>query len=869
MSYTVSKIYTDNPYVDELVYYTKTLALGTVLKNEQQALAHETYQTVKKSDVYITSVEGTAKFEFFDRFPEEVLEKAGCNAAMIPTYAKDKNQIPESRRPAVVTEMMSYYIEHYEEQNDYYRMLIGLPPVGYEDIYVSDWDIPAGVVIDTTVPVHKMSLQDIQILRRHGIDEEIIAEDPTNRRFINYIGLDIDLYKARIAPKFSVLYMPTVDNTTIQDMFEDKLEVMRLYTLRTVYSESYKYNSDYYDSFIACFIVLQTMIDLITRVQEFVARKEIFDIRTVRYILESYGVEYFDNIPLRYQIRLVKNLHELLKVKSTKRCMIDICSLFGFDNITIFKYYLLRDRNIDIKTNDPVFNYKTVLTEDGKSVVVEDCDANYTLKFFKLPIDAEVDDYIRDPSVYEDYDELTYSDQSWDGGLDHEDIKSQILQKEFNYTRTKYISVETIYDIAKISTQQCYFFNILYDNVYLEDDVTVVIPYISPSEELRIADIFTFLNVLTYTYYGIADDIMDTQGKILHINGFNFRADLSELGTYIARFAYRNTEGTEERALEQLNKFQIPKSSLTSMNQLMDLFVNNLEVRDALVEGMFEADNLRIYLIYRKLYESLMELELNMDYYKNPETGDFYRDEDGNATLTEFLKHRCPTLYYYIEEIKYGFEDEESRTQYIANLIDNIVYVLEEYIDTDEFSGLFHNLPVVSAEAVKEYIAQVINFFKSFKITFLGLNTTYIFDDKLDGTIKLIDDLRLELNFTKPDFVEIYEIISKMDVHLTHKERIKLAEHIFMDISTFSNLHFNEDNWVTDERLNVARYNREEYIELLEKMAFGDVHLSPREEIYLHDDDTTYSTSFHFTHDLGMFERVFIESHIDEDTTQP
>src|SRR5699024_11185243 len=160
---------------------------------------------------------------------------------------------------------------------------------------------------------------------------------------------------------------------------------------------------------------------------------------------------------------------------------------------------------------------------------------------------------------------------------------------------------------------------------------TVVIPYISPSEELRIADIFTFLNVLTYTYYGIADDIMDTQGKILHINGFNFRADLSELGTYIARFAYRNTEGTEERALEQLNKFQIPKSSLTSMNQLMDLFVNNLEVRDALVEGMFEADNLRIYLIYRKLYESLMELELNMDYYKNPETGDFYRDEDGNA----------------------------------------------------------------------------------------------------------------------------------------------------------------------------------------------------------------------------------------------
>jgi hypothetical protein len=859
LSYNVTKIYTDNPYVDEIVYYTKILALGTILKNEQEAFKYETFEIIKESDLYKISYEGHAKFEMFDYFPDEVLEAAGCNVAMIPTYTKDKNKIPEARRDLVTKAMMQYYVEHYEEHNNYYRMLIGLPPVGYEDIYITDWDTPDGVTIDLSKPIHQMSKQDIAILKKYDILEDIIAEDPENRRFINYIGLGISLYKARKAPKFYVLYIPTVDNSTIQDMYEDKLDRLRLYTLRTVYSEAYKLNSDYYDSFIACFIVIQTMIDLITRVQEFVARKEIFDIRTVKYIFESYGVQYFDNIPLKYQIRLVKNLHQLLKVKSTKKCMIDICSLFGFNNITIFKYYLLRDRNIEVKTGDPVYNYKTVLLDNGKTVVVEDCDKNYTLKFFKLPIDKEVDDYIRDTSNYVDYDELTYGDQSWDGGLDHDAIKSEILEKEFNYTRTKYLSIETIYDIAKISTQQSYFFNILYDDVYLEDQVRVVIPYISPSEEIRVSDLFTFLNVLTYTYYGIADDIMDTQGKILYVNGFNFKADLGELATYINRFAYRNTENTEEKARASLDQFDIPQSSLTSLNQLMEMYTNNLDVREQLIEGMYEADNLRIYLIYRKLYESLMETQLTLDYYKNPETGDFYRDASGHATLTEFLKHRCPTLYYIIEEVKYNFDDTESRTQYIATLIDNIVYILEEYIDTEKYSGLFHNLPVVSAEAVKEYIAEVINFFKSFKVTFLGLNTTYIFDDKLEGSLKLIDDLRLELNFTKPDFVEIYETISKMTVHLTKEEKVKLSEYIYMDITTFSNIHVNEEEWVRDERYNVSRFDRKEYIELIEKMASGKVHLDEQALIHL-PDSADINTHFNWNEDMGIRDNLYIES---------
>ena len=47
--------------------------------------------------------------------------------------------------------------------------------------------------------------------------------------------------------------------------------------LQTVYSDAYKYESDYYDNFIAILIILDTMIDLISRTNEFITRREVFN----------------------------------------------------------------------------------------------------------------------------------------------------------------------------------------------------------------------------------------------------------------------------------------------------------------------------------------------------------------------------------------------------------------------------------------------------------------------------------------------------------------------------------------------------------------------------------------------------------------
>lgn len=797
MSIDIKKVYSDNPYVDEMVYYTMQLGLDTTLKLQQNADAKETLEIIEAADTYIACIEGHVELNMFTYFPYGALTStkdangrpygAGLpevTAKKIMQNPKDVLKLDKEAQKNVLNAMKIWYPEHYVEKNDYYRMLNGLPPMDAKPLYVEPWRV--NVTMDLSVPVHEMPRGDIMTLDKLGVLDDLYNEDPKDRGYLKHLGdKKIDIYLARKARSFDPLYIPEIRSDAIKEMYVDKLNANRVYVRRAVYSEAYRYGSDYYDNIMAILIVLITVIDIISRVQEFITRKEIFDIRSCEYLFQSYGVEFFPEIPLRYQIAMVKNIHQLIKYKSTAQCMVDICSLFGFDNVKVFKYYLLKDRNINLATGDYSFT--------------GDNEKDFTLKFIKLPLEDDLDEYIRKGSNHIDYDELTDGDPTWDGGLDHNLVRNEILKQEFNIVRTKYISIDTVYDIAKMSMEQSYFFNMLYDNFEKEELLKVRLPFIDGSHQFDFADTFSFLTALSYIYYGIKDELMELQEKVLYVNGFNFKADLAELAASL------NKTGHTLHAMEQLKAFQIPASQIPSFEQMMQIYVNNMKIREELIKGMQEADNLRVFLVYRKLYNSLMVVELTMDHFKNPETGELARDDEidedhpnGYATYTEYFKWAEPRFYYEIMDIL-SIEDPEDRKQRISTLIDNVVMSLENYIDLDEFQSLLHGLPAVSAEAIKQYIAQVINFYKSYKVDFLGLNTIYYLDDKLDGMIRIIDDLFLFRNFTKNEMVYIRELIAKFHVTVNYHEKIDLLESIFLDIKTWAKKQYDEYIWIRDE----------------------------------------------------------------------
>ena len=1441
------KVFTDNPFVDELVYYVKKLAPGCIIKMEEMATANETLESMKAADLYISSYEGRASFILFDSFPREVIRMAKVPEQILDDCAKNKYNIPDEYRDKVVDKMEEYYVENYVEQNNYYRRLLGQPPLGETDfVYIREDQVPENVEIDTSIPLHEQPSSVISILESKGVMQQIIQDNPS-KGYLYYIGKGLTVYDIRLAVNFQLLYQPNIESDIIAEKWRDKYALNRDYILKTVYSDAFKLSSDYYDNFIAILIVLSTMIDIIGEVQEHIAKRDVFDERCVRYIFASYGIPYYNEIPLKYQVAMMRNINTLLKFKSTTKNMLDICSIFGFDNVRVFKYFLLRDRQVDANgdyvfnykeeqqiikgdpitethstilvdgaqtkftvpfpfpdymekgnaflvkingsllseddytlvgtqitinnteilegakqiefifyyneegeagsdadtspytikiesnslpakgigeytlsmpenftfehgsldvivgtvwvsprrytvngnkitfdetcadilaegrtigflyiynhndkgfdfgiaqqiytntksaeldnklpatdflieqpykdylamgnkffmtmnsvyitdnrfgtTNDaviflnsedgvgagndcilnfyysyfdepelvttevavqaterqqreftipfpidnyiesgyqmyvrlgatdladyqfevfkdvltfsdpsisvakgqslhikfiypkdpsvdiyktdfvkasankqrqftipypflkylerknlmyvqvngiildssryeivddqlyiltikdsldindeltfvfcyrnmnkyninikqvysealmedqdyfaieyPFFNYRDTgngffvsvgstfidqtrytiqdgvlrftdgtklakgrkltftfiyhtlfeetdtyvnvdsstteindsgdmsvrvpwpyegfLEDEGNSmiitlgghvlepvdydifedrlyianvrdmikeygnevkfefhyrkvtindVMVEDNTKNYELKFVKVPIGETqgIDAYIKDQRNYVDYDNITLSDEDWDGEYSHEDIKTQILNKEFSYIRTKYISIDNIEDMSRLIFDMPYFYNMLFDDVKLEERLVIKLPYVRVNKNFKLNNVFVFLIVMMFEYYNLEDDIMDDAGKILYLKGFNFRADIDELKSWIVnKMAYTLDE-------TKIEEFQMYHTSLRSVDQFLEIFNTNTDYAKFVQYQMFDADNKRIYDIFKKIYDTLMVLQYNRKFFQVADGSGTYCE-----TYSEFLRYRDTDLYNLIAEVR-SIGDDVIKKNRILEIMDNVCKSLNDYINTDEYSFLFSKFPGFNTDAIKHYVELMILFFKSYNVDLIGINTVYTFDDKYENWIRPIDGFwEFNTQYTEEDYIIVKDtIINRTDI--TYKQLMRIREKLYIWAYVMKQLPLNDYFYLEEKIVSLlAHLTWEDHMLIDFHDKFYDVKASMEkiDSIYLNDTAKTQS-KFDFKEDMSPKERVYI-----------
>lgn len=779
---TFKKILTENPFIDEIVYATKIMTNGTVLKDEEAALAGETAKMKRNADIYIACRLDKERFElmifnrqdFYDAgltdTPSEKYPFGQVNACV-----ENKYNVPASVRPRLVAIAKARMLAEYQEVNSYYRMLNGKPDLGDPGIMVPQSMIPdPNIVIDLTRPIHEMSDSEINVLDEIGVVDRLIDQYPEKRYLRHLGGKKIDILTARTANKFDVLYVPSIDFEDLRQKFIERVEQNRHYVMRCIYSEAMKLGSEeYYDKFMMLFIVLEAAIDLLSETQVFIAKKEVFDVRSIQYIFSSYGIPYYQEIPIKYQINMMKNLNKLIKYKATSINMVDICSLFGFPNITIFKYYILKQRKFNKDTGDYVFDYN----DDGS----ENVEAEYDLKFIRVPIEDKPDDYLKDPNNYLDYADVTSGDRFWDeNGTLSTEVRETILAKEFNVMRSKYFSIDTVYEMTEVSLELPFFFNMLYDDVHLEEQLKLSVPYISNNSQFKFTDIFIMIFALGYMYNGLEDTIMDTTGKILHIMGFNFKADLALLGEYIMEQGYT----AEDLGLSD---FVIPTSSILTYNQLLEIFTKNKSVYSHITQAMMDADDKNIYDIYKKLYDSLMIMDFTNHYFNISGT------DKTASTYTEFMKHRDQTLYQILVDIdsigvvtdEEGNEtlsdDLTERRREIDKYIEAIVVAVQEFIDSDKFKSLFVNIPGATGDYIQRYIIKVISFFKSYKVDLLGINTIYTIDDKFNNFVRAIDKIdHFDITFYKSVIASPTDKL-KTTVRTNYQEKVQVLDAMYIN----------------------------------------------------------------------------------------
>ena len=375
---TIQRLYTENPFVDSLLYFTKILAYGSVIKMQDIANANETKQTANDGDIYILIEEGRETFDIFDYSRKQLLA-AGVSASIVDKCLRDKHEIPEACRPALCTMGKEAFLARFEEKNNYYRMITGLPDYGDYGIPIKNYEylIPAGETWSGSY-VHELGYQGCRMLEKYGI-LDIIKDDYPDAKYLEYVTCGITLYKARKAIDFQLLYRPSLNLPEIEDLYDEKYNENRTYMIHTQHSEAMKLRSDYYENVMGLMILLMTMCDMMEEVQDRLVRKDILDMRCIKYIFEMYGVPYYNEIPILYQQRIAKTIHSIVKDKSCARCMQAFIDLFGCDDVVLYKYYILRDRLQGALDGDYQFNELTV-TESANNdcLVMEDFDTTLT-----------------------------------------------------------------------------------------------------------------------------------------------------------------------------------------------------------------------------------------------------------------------------------------------------------------------------------------------------------------------------------------------------------------------------------------------------------------------------------------------------------
>lgn len=760
----VDKIYTDTPLIDEIVRQCKEMIMnGIVLKDEQEANNQESLNSIKSSDRYSDIVQGLDMFDMYNYQYSTFMKLPYMTKDMAIAYAKNPKLIPDDIKPALMNIERQKFMMNYEEQNNYYRKLYGLPDIGEKGIHLTDAQIKAMNIrnFDVGKYIHEMDNNEINILDTYGIIEQLQEMHP-DKEYLHHLGEKrINPYLARKAPPFSLLYLPPSDSNEVHDKFKDLIGKNRQYILSTLYSEAFKYKSDYYDRFIMGMIITQAFVDMIVLSPEYIIRRELFDLRTIQYVFESQGVEFFPNIPLKYQKRLVKNLNRLIKFKSCDKNLVDIASLFGFENVELFRYYILKDPIMlpdGTYKNDTITNPKTGEEE-------EDLEANYELKFLKVNLDGSADEAIRDPFNLSDYDSFVEEDIYWNGTYTAEEVKHTILEHQFNMVISKYVGMESVYSMTELVFQAVYFLNMLMYSVDTSR-LTIDIPEISSTVKFPLVDCFIALFSLGYLYKGIEDNIMYNPVQAMDILGFNFEVDMDKLAEYVAEKGF---------TLEELGvaDFQIPSSGIFSYNQLIEIYTKNKNIYNHLVHEITSANDKDIYDIYHTIYQSLYVTRLNFDYFTQ------YGIQP--KTYSEFLSIGNSVLYDTIVKCRI-IEDAEERKNEISRMINIIVENIYVYLDEDMFNHIFHGIPTASMDYLRQYLFQVLNFFKSYKVDFTHVNIVYKLDNRMDNWIPIIDRIYLKHVFTKQDVIPYDDYISMM-VHLFPTDHIDITENIDIDAS--------------------------------------------------------------------------------------
>lgn len=821
----VIQIATDINPISSLYYDMIEIIQSSIIKFQSRAIPQESLEVRKYVDRYFDALLKRDTFFTYKDYTEQEFRDIGIyDQTLIQKYQHNLDLVEKQDRQYLLENRRRQIVLSYNEPNEYYRLLNGIPKKEDTDCFYVPEEVSKQYGIPLDLPIHKiedvMGEYYISIVESLGIIDQLIEAHP-EKEYLTHLGSRrVSIYKARTAKNFDLLYVSSKVSSTVKNKFEVIYYQCREYMVSVVYNNYMSFMIDNYDEFIGLVTMTMALEQLCMRSIENAMHREFFDPYAIQLLYKSYNFPFIERLNPDIQKSLAHNMNLLIQNKAHNQVFTTVANLLGFFNVHIYEHVLVKEHNMD-RMGLPIFQTKTEVDPDtGELVTRYDLEAMFNVYFQKIELgtidrlNAFDEDFLK-----EDYMERVEGDPFW--WLDR-DTFEEVWEEEYNYAETKYLSLSISYRTMEMIFETVILMRMLLDSEPGIEPILLELPKILPDIKVRLYDVIVFLIVLLCKKHDLNGEIITNPSGILGvldqldsirnysesqcIECLSFDFKFFQTETYKEEkdilFQYF-TEDEKEQFLRYISildiqSYQGEERKIEAINQM---YRNITYLYRFLGEKMEETTDINEYTALRRFYQATFyakELEKEVDRVS-------YKDGT-YLTFYDVLKQCNRALYDFAESM------DISMISYYA---DHAIAKLEEIIPNLKHLYAGYDLD----SPVEEALIRMIKYLKSYTTDFVGLDVIHIFDDKTKNMIKLIDSYKSKKHVTlntRLKELNLIDELTKAEIEVSLRDRIRLIDR--MDDSK-SVVHLEDDMDLNDEYHTIKKIQYlKEKIPLIDEM---------------------------------------------------
>lgn len=688
------------------------LMTNIVVKQEKRAAEFETEEIYQAYIQYKMIIEGLSTLDGYKDFALSDLHSGmpHLDREVVELLQKGELSWTEMVNEGFISQDMYDYFydlmvtkekDKYEERNNYYRMLIGLPPI--------ETDPKDYIMVDGT-PIQWLTDTEIIKLKNTGRWQVILSEHP-NDEYIRYIGKHISVMEAREAEQFEVLWVAeNTESTLYREMFNRERKVF----MKTYHSEYLTTSTDFNEAYELTTLKMRAVIYYIITTNSPQLDKTTYTKEESEVLFKENGLSFPKNMPSVYRDSVSFVLNYLISFKGTNHAVKYISEKL-FSGLHLYKYFM-RKRHKE--------GLKLPLPEGTKPEDV------YEVDFILRPFDATNVIDSKDPDredIILSYDDVVMLDPRW---RNTQELKDYIFSSEFSYVNSKYIALDNTIDLNEITSAISVMMRLIVE--YKTAWNTTTVNYSGTRASHKFFDLWIyFIALYTTLVERYRVKVPDSVSKITKLLGFIMPEHIERIQVYWHWYFEMRDFDT---ALDDFPSEITTSDEFFTMLVKVDKSIGLANFLDGVMKYAKNFDEVKVIL---DIYRAVRLVNTVPDAFEAGKITDL--PTPLGISFADYLEQADITLYTHYEKYVGNDETLEPLILELDNMVQFLIDLFKQSSTSDyQLNNIINALNGLNllGGGVSQYLLYLLKMFKAYTADFLS-------DTKL---ITLGEDYQYQLN---------------------------------------------------------------------------------------------------------------------------